>query len=129
MKIKMFTNFLLGQDMDIALLQEVANDDLCNMYGYSAHINEGIEKRGTAILMKKGISVNNIKRLPSGRGIAGLFEEPWIINAYATSGAEKRQERENFFNNELAYLLPTGPREITLAGDFNCVIATADTTG
>jgi len=129
MKIKMLTNFLLGQDIDISLLQEVANDDLSNIYGYSAHINEGIEKSGTEILMKEGISVDNIKILPSGRGIAGLFEDTWIINVYAPSGAEKRKERENFFTNELAYLLPTGPREIILAGDFNCVIAAADCTG
>jgi len=106
MKIIMLTNFLLAQDIDIALLQEVANDDLSNIFGYSAHINEGIEKRGTSILMKEGISVNNIKKLPSGRGIHGLFEDTWIINVYAPSGAEKRQERENFFTNELAYLLP-----------------------
>jgi len=79
--------------------------------------------------MKEGISVNNIKILPSGRGIAGLFEDTWIISVYAPSGVEKRKERENFFTNELAYLLPKGPREIILAGDFNCVIAPADCTG
>ena len=45
MKIKMLTNFLLGQDIDIALLQEVANEDLSNIYGHSVHINEGIEKK------------------------------------------------------------------------------------
>jgi len=129
MKIKMLTNFLLGQDTDIAFLQEVANDDLSNIYGYNAHINEGTEKRGTAILMKGGISVNNIKKLPSGRGIAGRFEDTWIINVYAPSGAEKIYERENFFTNELVYLLPTGPKEIILAGDFNCVIAPAEYIG
>jgi len=32
-KIKMLTNILLGQDIDILLLQEVANDDLSNIYG------------------------------------------------------------------------------------------------
>jgi len=68
MKMKMLTNFLLGQDIDIALLQEVANDDLSNTYGYIAHINEGIEKRGTAILMKEGISVNKIKTYRQAEG-------------------------------------------------------------
>jgi hypothetical protein len=75
MKIKKLTNFLLGQDIDIALLQEVANNDLSNIYGHSAHINEGTETRGTAILMKEGLSVNNIKKPPPGRGIAALFED------------------------------------------------------
>jgi len=68
MKIKMLTNFLLRQDIDIALLQEVANDDLSNIYDYSAHINEGIEKRGTAIIKKEGISVNNIKNYRQDEG-------------------------------------------------------------
>jgi len=129
MKIQMLTNFLLRQDIDIALLQEVVNTDLSNIYGYSAHINVGTEKRGTAILMEEGISVNNIKKLPSGRGIAGLFKDTWLINVYAPSGAEKRHERENSFTTELADFLPTGPREILLAGGFNCVLSPADCTG
>jgi len=73
MKIKLLTNFLLGQDIDIALLQEVANNDLSNIYGYSAHINSGTEKRGTAILMKEGISVNNIKKTTVGPGDSWTF--------------------------------------------------------
>ena len=129
MKIKILTNVLLGQDIDITLLQEVANNDLSNIYGYSEHINESTETTGTTILMKEGLSLNNIKKLPPGRGIAGLFEDTWLINVYAPSGAEKRHERENFFTNELAYLLPTCPTEILLAGDFNCLISPADCTG
>ena len=129
MKIQMVTNFFLRQGIDITVLQAVANNDLFKIYGYSAHINIGTEKRGTAILMKEGISVNNIKTLPSGRGIAGLFEDTWLINVYTPSVAEKRHEWENFFTTELAYLLPTGPTEILLAGDFNCVLSPADCTG
>jgi len=110
MKIKMLTNFLLGQDIDITLLQEVANDDLSNIYGYSAHINEGIEKSGTAILMKERISINNIKILPSGCGIAGLFENTWTINVYAPSGAEKRQEREKFLYQRTRVSTPNRPK-------------------
>jgi len=73
--------------------------------------------------------MQNIRKLPSGRGIAGTLVDTWIINIYAPSGAGKRRERETFFNNELAILLPTGPQELLLAGEFNCVINPDDCTG
>jgi len=38
-------------------------------------------------------------------------------------GPKRDKNERNFFTNELAYLLQTGPREIIFAGDFNCVIA------
>jgi len=79
--------------------------------------------------MKEVLSVNNVKKLPSGRGIAGLFEDTWLMIIYAPSEAVKRHKRENFLTKELAYLLPTRPREILLAGDINCVICPADSTG
>ena len=44
-------------------------------------------------------------------------------------GPKRDKNERNFFTKELAYLLPTGPREIILAGDFNCVIAPADSNG
>jgi len=45
MKKQMLTDFLLGQDIGFALLQELANNDLSNIYGYSAHINEATQKK------------------------------------------------------------------------------------
>jgi len=96
-------NLLVRQDIDIALLQEVTINDFTTLHGYEALVNEGTDKRGTAILLKQGISLSNIKRLPSGRGMAGLFKDAWLINIYAPSGAEKRQEREIFYAHDLAY--------------------------
>jgi len=55
------------------LLQEVTINDFSSLHGYEALVNGGTDKRGTAILLKQGISLSNIKWLPSGRGIAGLF--------------------------------------------------------
>jgi len=127
--MQMLNNFLLRQDLGIALLQEVTNNDFSPFCGYAASVNEGIDKRSTAILLKERIFLSNIKRLPSGRGIAGLFKDTWIMNIYAQSGAEKRQERETFFTHDLAYLLPTSSRDILIAGDFNCVTSPSDCTG
>jgi len=90
----MLTNFLLGQDTDIALLQEVVNNDLSNIYGYSAHTNKGTETRCTAIFMNEGLPVNNTSKLPSGRWIAGLFEDTLLMNVYGPWGAGKTFTRK-----------------------------------
>jgi len=55
-------------------------------------VNEGIDKRETAVLLKEGLCLQNVKRLPSGRGITGLFKDTWIMNMYALSGAEKKDK-------------------------------------
>ena len=72
-RIRMLEEFLHKQDIDIALLQEVTNPNLQSIRRYTAHINQGTEGRGTAILTKEGLSISNIKRLPSGRGMAAIF--------------------------------------------------------
>jgi len=99
------------------------------MYGYETLINEGTDKICTAIVVKEGISLTNIKLLPSSRGMAGLFKDTWLINIYAPSGAENRHEQKKMFTHDLGYLLPTCQRDIVLAGDFNCVISPSDCTG
>jgi exonuclease III len=120
-RMGMLGDFLRRQDKDIALLQEVTHTSFESIGGYTAIINEGTDKRGTAILAKEDLTRNNIKRLPSGRGLAAMFSGTWIINVFAPSGAEGRFEREHFFNKSTTYLLPTTINDILMAGDFNCV--------
>jgi len=57
------------------------------------HVNKGTEQRGTAILVKEGIQSQQIRWLPTGRGIAGIFGGIYIVNIYVPSGAEKKFER------------------------------------
>jgi len=117
-KTQLLNNILLRQDIDMALIQEITTTFPPSMVTQPL-VNEGIDKRGTAILLKEGLCLQNVKRLPSGRSIAGLFKDTWIINIYAPSGAEKRQEREVFFTHDLAHLLPTSSGDLLLASDFN----------
>jgi exonuclease III len=88
-RIRMLEDFINRQDIDFALLQEVTHANL-NFSKYTAYINEGIDKRGTAILVREGLTLTDIRRLLSGRGIAGTYNDTNIINIYAPSGAEKR---------------------------------------
>jgi exonuclease III len=125
----MLDDFLRNQDIDIALLQEVTHSNFTFLRRYEAHTNVGTANRGTAILAKEGITLTNITRLPTGRGITAYFEGIRIINIYAPSGAGKRREREAFFNVDMISLLPSAPTEFVLAGDFNCVLLQTDSTG
>jgi exonuclease III len=89
----------------------------------------GNERRGTAILTRDGITVSQIKRIPSGRGMAVEIKGIWHINVYAPPGAERKLERERFFNNELPLILAVTPAEMLLVGDFNSIINKLDSTG
>ena len=51
------------------------------------------------------------------------------FNIYAPLGAEKKFERETFYNTDLLSLLPATRSGLLLAGDFNCVMSQSDTTG
>ena len=69
----MLNEFIHKQEIDIILMQEVTHTDFDMIWGYTAHLNVGINKRGTAILTREQISLINITRLPSGRGMAASY--------------------------------------------------------
>jgi exonuclease III len=128
-RIWMLGEFLKKQAIDIALLQEVTQPQVGHIHGYTTHMNIGTQAQGTAIVMKESISATHLRRLPSGRGMAGLINGTHIVNISVPSGAERKQERESFYTNELPWLLPTTECALILAGDFNCVLERADATG
>jgi len=108
-RMGMLNEFIQKQEIDIILLQEVTHTDFEMIRGYTAHLNVGTNKRGTAILTREQISLNKITRLPSGRRMAASYQGIWLVNLYAPSGTANRQEREDFNNAELVYLLRTLP--------------------
>jgi len=114
---------------DFALLQEVSHTTLNTIRRYTVHVNIGTDRCGTAVLAKDGLTLSNIQRLPSGRGMSASFRGIFIVNIYAPSGAEKRQERDGFYNTEVVHLIPSSSTAMVLAGDFNCVITKDDCTG
>jgi hypothetical protein len=79
-RLGMLEDFLRRHNVGIALLQEVTLPMLNAIQHYKSYLNTGTDQRGTAMLTKNGITKTNVKRLPSGRGIAALFQRTWIIN-------------------------------------------------
>ena len=81
------------------------------------------------MLTKEQISLTNITRLPSGRGKAACYQGIRLVNIYAPSSTANRQERKDFYNVELVYLLKSLSPTMIVGGDLNCVLSHADCTG
>jgi len=128
-RLLMLRDFIYKHDADFVLLQEVTNVNILNIRGYHTFENIGTSGRGTAILSKVDLHLHRIKRLPTGRGIAAYFDNTCIINLYAPSGTANRADREYFYNTEILDLIPHTPTDMIMAGDFNCVTSSIDSTG
>jgi len=76
----MLEDFMRRQEIDLMLLQEVTHVNISMIGNYTAHINIGTDGRGNAILVKEGLTLTNIQRVPSGRGIAATLHGILIVN-------------------------------------------------
>ena len=121
-KVEMLDDFLRRQDIGILFLQEASHSTIDTLRRCKPCTNVGTSGRGTAMVTRKEITITNITRLPSGRGIAAEYRGIWWGNVYAPSGTIKRREREHFYNNELPYLLRVSPSNLIVGGDFKCVL-------
>jgi len=114
----MLEEFLYKHDKDPALLQEVTNSKITTIERYTSHIFMGSEGRGIAILAKDSYQLTIIQRIPTGRGISAHFNGIEIINIYSPSGSEKKREREEFYNGDVARLLMHSRDNMVLVGDL-----------
>ena len=73
-RIHMLNDFCNTHDIDILLLQEVTHEQFDGIINRNVYINVGTDTRGTAIITKQTIQLKNIIRLPSGRGLAGWWD-------------------------------------------------------
>ena len=111
----MLHDFVRKHDFDTLLAQELTSTEVLNIYGYETY-NIGASIRGTAILAKRELHLTNITTLPSGRAIAAVYKGIQLINIYAPSGTTKRTDREQFFNEELPYLLQADHTRLIIGG-------------
>jgi exonuclease III len=86
-RTQMLRSFIYKQDLDILLLQEVTHPYCKNLSGYATYYYTGSTQRGTAIIARDNIELNNITKIPSGRAIEAKLKDTYIINVYAPSGS------------------------------------------
>ena len=75
-------------------LQEVAHSTIDTLHSYKTYTNVGTAGRGTAMVTRNEITITNITKLPSGRGIAGECRGIWLVNVYARH-EQPSDRREN----------------------------------
>ena len=119
-------------DQEIVTHTEVPEDELNrkNETGKEQRPSTGTEKeQNQSLITADTLTFTSITKTPSRRAITANVRDILIVNIYAPSGTAKRQEREMFFNSELAYLLGNVSDNLLLGGDFNCVFENPDSTG
>jgi exonuclease III len=115
-KMAVLADFVIKQDIDVPLLQEVTTIIPVNLGGYVMDHNIGTSGKDTAILTRAQLELREMFRLPSERGMAADMEWVLLVNVYAPSGVQKRQKREDLFNLEVPYLVRPAKISIILGG-------------
>jgi exonuclease III len=95
-RVLILADFLRAQDVDLLCAQEVTTDAIQRIPNYTTYLNIGTEGRGTALMVKEAYKVDDVRRLPSGRGIMATFHGFRIAKIYAPSFTNKRKVKNTF---------------------------------
>lgn len=124
-KKSLLKDFILNTDVDIILLQEVAFESFGFLYSHIAIVNSNVNGVGTAVLVRRGIPFSEVLLSPCGRITSVCVDNFNIINVYAASGSNRKQERDILFSSDIVPHLSTNHINI-VAGDFNCILLESD---
>ena len=128
-KLDALQNFLRVNEVDIAFLQEVENNQI-TLSGYTMLFNVDHRKRGVAIALGRRVEHEAVENSLDGRLIVvRLKNGTTLCNIYAPTGSQNRNAREDFFNTTCAHYLRNVTGPIILGGDFNSIVNDRDATG
>jgi exonuclease III len=115
-------NFCRDGNFDVVGLQEVAFHS-CPIIESCYHFlsNVGPNKNGTAFLVKHGLDHSRLLLDPDGRLMSIDLNSFTVINIYAPSGKQAKEERNNFLRRTIPAYASTTRLPLVLIGDFNCV--------
>lgn len=120
-------DFVKDHSLDVVFLQEVIFDNFQFIHTHTAIVNRNPNDLGTAMLVRKGLEVNDVLSQPNGRILSATIANINFVNVYAFSGTNKRKERDEMFKTDLAVHLNKGTnRSTVLGGDFNCILEAGD---
>ena len=121
----------------LIMLQEVtlSSDQLSSQvakYGYKAECNIDMANPtalGTAIVWQSHLKISDIFSVVECRGQSLTMGPYTFLNLYAPSGSQNRQQRRDFFGQDIFRLVRScnsGSLPI-IGGDFNCILSAKDT--
>ena len=121
----------------LVMLQEVtlSSDQLLSQvskYGYTAESNIDLMNptaMGTGLVWQKHLKTSDVFSVVECRGQSLTFGPYTFLNIYAPSGSQNRQQRREFFGQDLFRLVRgcTSGFFPILGGDFNSVLSAKDT--
>jgi len=121
-KLQIILNFFLHHKLDIICLQEVVfHSSTVFTNHYKMYTNLGPRKHGTAILVRHGLSTNNILFEPEGRLIAMEVKGFAFVCIYAPSGDQNNIYRDSFLRQTIPAYVAQYKAPAIILGDFNAV--------
>ena len=123
------------ENRDILFLQELTLTSgqlklFVAKFGYSAEANTNlldITELGTGMIWKSLIPVSDVTSVVQSRIQMAKLGPYTLLNIYAPSGSNHRQERRDFFGQDIFNLVRGSSSYPLIAGDFNCVLSAQDT--
>jgi hypothetical protein len=93
---------------------------------YTAIYCIGTEQSGTAIFTRGSLSVTEMEKLRTGRGVPCHYRNTFFVNVFASSVNAYRRDCFHFVDTELLYLHWHAPQNCIVGGDFSCVLSPLD---
>ena len=114
--------FCKSNHLDVICFQEINfNECIFMQQEYNLITNFQPNKMGVGFAIKKELKCSEIFKDGEGRIIKCKIEGLNIINIYAPSGREKREERKAFFSKNILPYLHNLKETTVFLGDFNSI--------
>ena len=122
LKWEILLRFCLDNELDIICLQEVSiSESAIISPHYDMIANVGPNKRGTAVLLRKGVRAERTLLEPEGRLTAVQAGGIMFVCIYAPSGDQARQKRNEFFRRTIPAYVAMTKNPVVVLGDFNAI--------
>ena len=123
------------ENPDIVFLQEITATSgqlklFVAKYGYCAEANTDlmdITSLGTGLIWKSHLPVTNVTSVVHCRVQMASLGAYNLLNIYAPSGSNNKQNRRNLFGQDIFRLISSASNYPLLGGYFNCVLSALDT--
>lgn len=120
-------DFIRDYNLDVIFLQEVVFENFRFINSHKAIVNRQPRSLGTAMLIRNGLDYKDVLYHPNGRILSATVADINFVNVYAFSGTNRKKERDEMFQTDLAVHLSKYPStSMILGGDFNCILETGD---